>query len=253
MSDYLFPTLTAEDIECRVAQVTQNKRGVSASLLLYKDARVDMRLLDEKIGPRNWMRRHTLIAGNLFCTISIWDAEKGQWIEKEDVGTESNTEKEKGQASDAFKRAAFNVGIGRELYTAPRISVTLRDDEYENDEKAKKPKVFPWTKFSVLDVGYNERREIVKLAIADMKGEVRFKWDISAPAKSPKPAAEPKPTTMPSVSDDPEVNRLRGMILDELKQNLALADKAAKARYKKNFYDLALPELQEVALKVGAA
>jgi hypothetical protein len=60
-------------------------------------------------------------------------------------------------------------------------------------------------------------------------------------------------TTMPNVSDDPEVNRLRGMILDELKQNLALADKAAKARYKKNFYDLDLAELQEVAIKVGAA
>ena len=112
-----FRPLKAEEIECRISTV--KKTGVS--LLLYKDARVDMRLLDETVGQMNWKRSHQLIDGNLYCTIEIWDDEKNQWIGKQDVGTESFTEKEKGQASDSFKRAGFNFGIGRELYTAPFI------------------------------------------------------------------------------------------------------------------------------------
>lgn len=112
-----FRPLRAEEIECRVATV--KKTGVS--LLLYKDARVDMRLLDETVGAMNWKRSHQLIDDNLYCTIEIWDADKKEWVGKQDVGVESYTEKEKGRASDAFKRAGFNIGIGRELYTAPFI------------------------------------------------------------------------------------------------------------------------------------
>jgi len=118
-----FRKLTAEEIDCRISTVTEN--GVS--LLLYKDARCDMNILDETVGPLRWERHHELINGNLFCTVSIYDEETGQWICKQDVGTESYTEKEKGQASDAFKRACFNVGIGRELYTAPFMWVRASD------------------------------------------------------------------------------------------------------------------------------
>ena len=113
-----FRDLKAEEIDCRVATATEN--GVS--LLLYKDARCDMNILDETVGAMNWQRRHT--RDNANCVVAIWCNEKGQWIEKEDTGTESNTEKEKGQASDSFKRACFNWGIGRELYTAPFIWVS---------------------------------------------------------------------------------------------------------------------------------
>lgn len=112
-----FSPLQACDIECRIAVV--RKTGVS--LLLYKDARVDMRALDSSVGRMNWQRSHQIIDGNLYCTISIWDEEKKQWVSKQDVGVESYAEKEKGQASDSFKRAGFNWGIGRELYTAPFI------------------------------------------------------------------------------------------------------------------------------------
>lgn len=113
-----FRSLTANEIDCRVATV--NKNG--CSLLLYKDARCDMNILDETVGPLNWQRSHT--RDNANCTVSIWDETKEQWISKEDTGTESYTEKEKGLASDSFKRACFNWGIGRELYTAPFIWVT---------------------------------------------------------------------------------------------------------------------------------
>lgn len=103
----MFRTLTASEIEARVATVT--KKG--CSLLLYKNSRVDMNILDETFGNMNWKRSHQLIGDRLYCTIEIWDAEKQQWISKQDVGTESYTEKEKGQASDSFKRACFNVGM----------------------------------------------------------------------------------------------------------------------------------------------
>lgn len=112
-----FRNLTADEVECRVA--TCKESGVS--LLLYKDARADMKILDETVGAENWQRKHQVVNGNLFCTVSIWDENKGEWISKEDVGVESYTEKEKGQASDSFKRACVNWGIGRELYTAPFI------------------------------------------------------------------------------------------------------------------------------------
>lgn len=112
-----FRNLKESEIDVRVAQVKE--KGLS--LLLYKDARCDMNILDETVDPYNWQREHQIIHGRLYCTVSIYDKEKGIWVLKQDVGTESNTEKEKGQASDSFKRACFNWGIGRELYTAPFI------------------------------------------------------------------------------------------------------------------------------------
>src|SRR5659263_62677 len=105
--------LTADEIDVRVQSVGKGASGkVGAILLLYKDARVDMKILDETFGMCGWQRTHELINGNLFCTIKIRSEVDGEWISKQDVGVESNTEKEKGQASDSFKRAAFNIGIG---------------------------------------------------------------------------------------------------------------------------------------------
>jgi len=113
--------LRADEIDARISSVAQ--WGVQ--LLLYKDARCDMNILDETVGPENWQRRHELINGNLFCSVGIKCGD--EWVWKQDVGVESYTEKEKGQASDSFKRACFNWGIGRELYTAPAMFVYARD------------------------------------------------------------------------------------------------------------------------------
>ena len=112
---YLFRDLKAEEIDVRVATV--NDKGVT--LLLYKDARVDEDILDETVGPYNWQRIH--LRDNANCIVELWDNDKHLWIRKEDTGIESYTQKEKGLASDSFKRACFNWGIGRELYTAPFI------------------------------------------------------------------------------------------------------------------------------------
>ena len=163
--------LTADEIECRVAQVKKTKNGVGCSLLLYKDARCDMKILDEVFGIFGWQRKHQEIGGRLYCTLSIYDAENDRWIEKQDVGTESNTEKEKGQASDSFKRAGFCVGIGRELYTAPFIWVNLKEGEYyERGDKYGATAGFVVRKIEYVN------REISHLVIADKRGEVRFEW-----------------------------------------------------------------------------
>ncbi len=98
--------LKADEIECRIAMI--NEKGLS--LLLYKDARVDQKILDETFGIFGWKRSHQCIDGNLYCTVEILDRDSGEWIAKQDVGTMSCSEKEKGQASDSFKRACFNGG-----------------------------------------------------------------------------------------------------------------------------------------------
>lgn len=182
-------TLKADEIECRVGTI--NEKG--CSLLLYKDARVDMRLLDEVFGPMNWKRHHEVVNGNLYCTISIWDSEKKEWVSKQDVGTESNTEAVKGEASDSFKRAGFNWGIGRELYSAPFVWISLDPSEVIKNQRGN---CSTRTKFSVEDIGYSEDREINRLVIIDDKLNVRYslgsKRKVSAP-KAQKPAAEQTP------------------------------------------------------------
>ena len=175
---YEFRTLRADEIECRVGTVTD--KGVS--LLMYKDARVDMRLLDEVVGAENWQRKHELIDGQLFCTVSIRN-EKGEWVGKQDVGTESNTEKEKGRASDAFKRACFNWGVGRELYSCPFVWVNLNSNEWKANAYGKSQ---PRVKFHVSDIAYDDNRNVSRLVIKDDKGVVRFTFGAGA-AQQPQP------------------------------------------------------------------
>jgi len=135
--------LSIDEIDFRVQSI--NKGGY-ATILAYKDARCDMQRLDDVVGPLGWKREHS--RDNHNCTVSIWDG--FQWVSKEDVGVESNAESEKGLASDSFKRACFNWGIGRELYSYPVIQVKLRADEWENPDKPKatwklKVKEWKWT------------------------------------------------------------------------------------------------------------
>ena len=121
-----FRTLCADEIECRIGQISD--KGLT--LLLYKDARVDQNILDETVGCMNWQKRY--VRENANCIVGIWDEEKKQWVEKEDTGTESFTEAEKGLASDSFKRACVNWGIGRCLYTAPFIYIPANDEKGAN-------------------------------------------------------------------------------------------------------------------------
>ena len=163
----MFRDLRADEIECRVAQAKDN--GVS--ILLYKDARCDQNILDETVGPMNWQRRHTRENAN--CIVSIWDEGKHLWIDKEDTGTESNTEKEKGLASDSFKRACFNWGIGRELYTAPFIWIKPEDCTALRQYGEK------WKCFDTFEVQkiVIEKKRIMAIAIRNTRsGKTCFVW-----------------------------------------------------------------------------
>lgn len=161
-----FRLLTAREIECRIQQVKPS----GLSLLLYKDARCDQAILDETVGPMNWKREHS--RDNRNCTVSIWDDEKKQWVGKEDTGTESNTEAEKGLASDSFKRACVNWGIGRELYTAPFIWIPADKCEISGNKC--------YDRFDVKSIAYNEDREICALEIANEKtGSVVYRMGVA--------------------------------------------------------------------------
>lgn len=171
MEKDLIRLLKAEEIECRVSVI--NEKGLS--LLLYKDARVDQKILDETFGAFGWKRSHQCIDKNLYCTVEILDKESGQWIAKQDVGTTGYTEKEKSQASDSFKRACFNWGIGRELYTAPFIWIpadkaAIQMKEGQNKEK----RYYCNDRFSVSSIQYNEEREISSLVIVNDKGQAVY-------------------------------------------------------------------------------
>lgn len=173
--------LKNDEIEVRVQ--SYNANAGKAIFLLYKDARCDMKILDETFGIDGWEREHQLIDGKLFCTVRIWSEKRNCWISKQDVGTESNTEKEKGQASDAFKRACFNVGIGRELYSAPLISIACTDKDVYNGKCT--------LKLEVKHIAYNDNREISELILVDRFGNERFNWkngntaSVAAPAPTP--------------------------------------------------------------------
>lgn len=165
-----FRELRADEIDVRVQQIGRKKDNTAyCTVLLYKDARCDMNILDETLGVENWQRTHRLIGNNLFCNVGIYDSDKKEWIWKEDVGTATAFEAEKGQASDSFKRACFNLGIGRELYTAPSIFINLDEKEVQESRGTLKTNA----RFRVTRISYDNRK-IVKLEIADQKGNLRW-------------------------------------------------------------------------------
>lgn len=211
--------LRADEISCRVQQVTKNNGAI---ILLYKDARVDMNILDETFGAMNWQRSHIAVDGNLHCVISVWDEDKKQWVSKQDVGTESFTEATKGEASDSFKRAGFNWGIGRELYTAPFIFVPLKDGEFE-DDRGRSRTTFRFG-LTVKEIGYTNTREINRLVIVDKQGNVRFTLGqkVEEPEiEKPKPK-EPVKVTVKQPDD--EIKR-RGKEIKDLYTEFGFSDK----------------------------
>lgn len=169
----IFRPLRAEEVVVRVAEA---KDGHKASLLLYQDARCAMNILDSTLGSTSWQREYYEAAGMLFCKIGIFDSETNQWLWKSDTGAKSNIEEEKGLASDAFKRAAVAWGIGRELYTAPRISVELNEKDFYNERVCQS-----------FRVGEMEVIEgvITKLTILDKWGKLRYSYPNPASIESP--------------------------------------------------------------------
>lgn len=224
--------IEATEIKVRPNEVKGFENKVTVSLLLYKDSRYDMAVLDEEFGIYGWETRYQVIDGVLYCTIRVWDSEHNHWVEKTSNGVESNMEKEKGEASDALKRAGFLLGIGRELYTTPNISIELNPNEYfgtgqKDNFGNERYRIKPWIKFYVSEIAYNkEARQIIKLSIVDNNGNLRFKWDIdngkqsiksnkaitSQPQKKNQAPVEPTPT--PTTTSMKETNNATGQFAD---------------------------------------
>jgi len=168
--------LAIEDIDFRIQSI--NKSGY-ATILAYKDARVDINRLNSVCGPLGWQREHSRENHN--CTVSLWDAVNKQWVSKEDTGTESNTEQQKGLASDSFKRACFNWGIGIELYDYPLIQVKLNGGTDQKQEwflESGRPKAGWGLKLKawVWHSEFTDDGKLSYLAAKDDKGKLRFEY-----------------------------------------------------------------------------
>lgn len=215
----MFRTLRADEIDCRIAQIKRTNDGAGLSLLLYKDARCDQNILDETVGPMNWERKHSRENAN--CTVSIWDKDNQRWVSKEDTGTESNTEKEKGLASDSFKRACFNWGIGRELYTAPFIWISGKDCNIKDSNG----RLQCFDRFTVHGIGYTDG-VITGLEIKNQKtGKICYKYGKITNKAADKPE---KPDNEPE--EKPEANdAVKKFIANEItimKKEFGIADTA---------------------------
>jgi hypothetical protein len=197
-----FNPLPATEIECRVQQVKE--KGLC--LLLYKTARVDANALDEVVGAMNWQNDFKVINDNLYCGIGILDEDTKNWVWKWDCGTESNTEKEKGEASDSFKRAGFKWGIGRELYSAPFTWISSDKANIKPiDASAKIVKYSTFDKFEVEEIVYDGNK-IVALTIKNTtKGIIAFNLDLR---KKQKQTAPPKKQTEEVISDN-KINKVQ--------------------------------------------
>lgn len=219
--------LNADEIECRVATV--NEKGLS--LLLYKDARVDQKILDETFGMFGWKRSHQSIDGNLYCTVEIRDRETGEWIAKQDVGTTGYTEKEKSQASDSFKRACFNWGIGRELYSAPFIWIPASKVQIQKKEN----KFYCSDSFCVVSITYSESREIAGLQIASSRGDILFEWEMqdrkSGKKDSSREESLKKEPVRKSASGKKSLSKTQIKGLETELQRTGVAMEAVRQRY----------------------
>ena len=236
----LIRLLRADEIECRAAMV--NDKGVS--LLLYKDARVDQRILDETFGVFGWKRSHQCIDGNLYCTVEVYNHETREWVSKQDVGTNGEQQKEKSQASDSFKRACFNWGIGRELYSAPFIwipaaktAILKEGNKYKCNER-----------FHVSFIAYSAEREITGLVIADGNNRTVYEMKPKPAGKTAKKEtgrkqAEPQGVDMPQTVEKkkpagkqtekaPSVSAAQMDSLEKELQRTGVGMDAVKERYR---------------------
>ena len=254
-----FRDLRADEIDCRISTVSKDDQGniTGMSLLLYKDARCDMNILDETVGAYNWQREHS--RDNANCTVAIWDEDKKQWIRKEDTGTESQTEAEKGLASDSFKRACFNWGIGRELYTAPFIWIDKENIKNKYD------------KFRVQSITIKDKKitglviySLTKKKVVYTMGSTQTTQKQQEPAPAPKqekPKAEPKQeTTQKQQDEDPEKAKAREkyqLLIDFCNENnlnikKIAAENGLTADSKAQDFDMALVYARTIVLTGGA-
>lgn len=229
------------EINAYVKQVITNNKGEHKGLiLLYKDSRYDMAVLDEIYGPMGWQVSYSEVKGSLYCTIGVFDPQRSQWVEKTSNGMESDIEAQKGEASDAFKRAGFLWGIGRELYTTPLIFVDLTAEEVYAGKDGKM-KLKPSVVFSVKEIGYDEKRSISMITITDRRGIQRFHWEAGRVSKPTQPPVQP-PAPQPTVQMPP-------FEIPDSKDQLALMLEGLGADLRKVFVAYKKSSLEEMTVE----
>ena len=252
-----FRPLRADEIDVRVGTVTPT----GATFLLYKNARVDMSILDETVGAMNWQRHHSRENAN--CIVSIWDSEKKYWVSKEDTGTESNTEAEKGLASDSFKRACTNWGIGRELYESPFIRIKCETQKKSNGKgyELKDPYQFFGARVSEIEYEELEKKRIVThLVIVDGDGNAIFSWDYgkktakkdkpkkketSTPATTPEPASKkPIPKNRPHRDALVKYCREKKIDMNEVAKAFGLSNTATEEQFESALKEMKASEIR---------
>lgn len=241
-----FRNLEADDIEVRVQQVTDK----GCSLLLYKTARCDMRILDETVGQENWDCEYSSVNGYLFCAVGILCQQANgnvAWVYKQDTGTQSNMEPEKGHASDAFKRACTRWGIGRELYTSPFIWVPKESLQKHWEQNGK------WRcgdRFRVVRV------EVKDGCITDL--EIRNQHNFTVYQMHHKASDAPKSNvhttegkTGPQTASESRYERIRELKAKAI--SLGVEEKAIEAWLKTTFKGKAKKDLNEREIKMTEA
>lgn len=224
MKEIKFRNLYAEEIDIRVGQAIKTDKFEGVTLLLYKNARVDMDLLDEVCKPLGWKREHT--RDNANCIVSIWNEDTKEWVSKEDTGTESNSEAAKGLASDSFKRCCVNWGIGRSLYTSPKITVAC-------PLKEKKGSYVPASGIGwyVKEIDYNDKNVISRLVIMETKydkdTQIVFDWSLD------KGQSYIKPKNSPTSHDNSNADHLS----ENDKKSVKTQDKRSKMQIIKELID----------------
>ena len=159
-----FKPLKPQQIEVRP---TNTKNKGRASLLLYIDSRAATEILDETFGTFNWQIEYKPINDKIYGRLSVYDTIKNQWVAKEDTGSESNIEADKGQASDILKRCLSRWGCNF-LYSAPEITINCPDKYYYNDKLS--------MSFKVSEIEYIDKK-ISQLTIVDKFNNIVFNWN----------------------------------------------------------------------------
>lgn len=245
----MFRGLRPDEIDVRVGSISAK----GASLLLYKDARCDMNILDETLGLQGWQRKHEVINGNLYCGIGIWNADINEWIWKWDCGTESYTEKEKGEASDSFKRAAFNVGIGRELYTAGFTFVQCPTKPKQGGRGYELVNPYQFSGAYVSDIRYKEtehKREITGLVIKDSKGVTIYSKFTTQTDNKVTPADELPAEAVQAIKDK-QIDRIQlGALEAELKRTSVKTAQICKEYQVKLLSELNFEQFKELMTRL---
>lgn len=244
MKELNFRDLFADEIECRVGVVRDN----GFTLLLYKNARVDMALLDEVVGVGNWQREHIILGNDIYCRLGIWNEELKQWVWKTDAGSSGTIEEEKSKASDSFKRAAINFGLGRCLYSAPFIYVYTKTKD--GKLTGENPKT---SRYSVKVIEYKDYK-ISRIAIINNETkQVVYSYGYKE-NKSQNADLPPKTTeTQPSETPKEEKGTIASEDLSKIRQIISLYNREESRtkffQYVEKTYNVRF--LEELSLSQG--